>query len=228
MDVLERIKVPEDCFLIVAGAPAGASIAVITLLTRAARHIIAVDRGAESLLAAGILPDELVGDMDSLSAAAFDDLVACGVACVEVPAEKDFTDLELAFDIVRREGSGPVVVCGATGGRIDHQLAVLGACVRAADLGTVIIDEGSVICPLVASVRSHVSLSELGCKMGDTFSVLAMTPGSVVSESGGRYVAEELELDVLSGGGVSNVMVAEGAIVSCHRGSVLVIIPFPV
>lgn len=226
MDTLERIQLPGTYTLIVAGAPEGVPVEWLDKLARSARHVIAVDRGAESLVAAGMTPDELVGDMDSLSIRTLEDLSARGVSLTKVPAEKDFTDLELAFDIVRREDGGPVVVCGATGGRIDHQLAVLGACARAADLGTMVVDKDSVIYPLAASVRDRVSLKDIGCRPGDTFSVLAMASGSAISESGGCYAADGLILDAFSGGGVSNVMADEDAVVSCQQGLVLVVIPF--
>jgi len=140
-----------------------------------------------------------------------------------VPSEKDFTDLELAFDEVRRRDGGPVVLCGACGGRLDHQLAVLGAVCAADDLSPLIREEGLIAVLLGGRARGDVRLADLGLRPGDTFSVIAPAAGAVVSEVGVHYPLDRHALSALSGLGVSNIMEDAEAHVTCHAGKVLVL-----
>lgn len=121
---------------------------------RRARVVVAVDRGLDALLAAGIAPDLFCGDADSVSvrgrelveraeAAAGGSAAvrAAGSAASNVPDDssapafeverynphKDFTDLSLALRAVReRWGDAELVLSGFSGGNPDHYLGVLG------------------------------------------------------------------------------------------------------
>src|SRR5690625_998268 len=62
--------------------------------------LVAVDAGLSHLLAAGLRPDLLVGDLDSASP---EDLAeVAGTPRLVYPADKSRTDLELALDEVER------------------------------------------------------------------------------------------------------------------------------
>ncbi len=93
---------------------------------RSADLLIAADSGADAVLAAGCLPQLLVGDMDSLDASVADDLRARGVETRLLPVAKDETDLEMALRLAVERGAEAVVVHGALGGpRLDHLVATL-------------------------------------------------------------------------------------------------------
>lgn len=87
----------------------------------AADLLVAVDGGADALARAGAEPALLVGDMDSVSAAARRALEDRGVEIVLLPTAKDETDLEAALRLVVVRGVDDVTVYGALGGpRLDH------------------------------------------------------------------------------------------------------------
>lgn len=95
-------------------------------LAQAAPHVggwIGVDGGADLLLAEGVMPRAVVGDLDSLSGrarAAFADRL-------HPVAEQETTDFEKALSRTR----APLVLAvGFTGGRFDHELAVMNVLVR--------------------------------------------------------------------------------------------------
>jgi thiamine pyrophosphokinase len=90
---------------------------------RADDWIIGADGGAARALAWGLVPDLVIGDMDSLPESARSCLEARGCRFVEHPRAKDQTDLELALQFAVEEGAREIVVMGALGGRIDHTLA---------------------------------------------------------------------------------------------------------
>ncbi|MBI5958634.1 MAG: thiamine diphosphokinase [Chloroflexi bacterium] len=100
--------------------------AVQSALAHAAESLtIAADGGARLALACGIVPQYVVGDMDSLSPAELDDLRERGAAIERFPAEKNETDLELALLAAIRQGADWVRIIGAAGGRLDQMIANL-------------------------------------------------------------------------------------------------------
>lgn len=86
-------------------------------------RIVAADGGAKSILSLGLVPDVIVGDMDSLDVESRDRLARQGCRLVAHPADKDETDLELALLLAVAEGATEIVLLGALGGRLDQLLA---------------------------------------------------------------------------------------------------------
>jgi thiamine pyrophosphokinase len=80
---------------------------------------VAVDRGFQQLQQAGMRPDVVLGDFDSLGYTP----VAPDVRVF--PCEKDESDMELACRVVEDSGAREVLLYGCMGGRLDHTLANL-------------------------------------------------------------------------------------------------------
>ncbi|MDO4281678.1 MAG: thiamine diphosphokinase [Peptococcaceae bacterium] len=80
------------------------------------------DGGADLCMRAHVVPDLLLGDMDSLSAAARNWITAAGVPQEIFPPEKNDTDTALAVDKLFAAGAEEIIVIGALGGRMDHEL----------------------------------------------------------------------------------------------------------
>ncbi len=84
-----------------------------------AAAIVAADSGADAVMAAGLVPDAVIGDMDSISAAA---RVALPASRVHEVTEQDSTDFEKCLRVIE----APLVLClGFLGERIDHALAAM-------------------------------------------------------------------------------------------------------
>ena len=99
--------------LILGSAPCG-GWAFLRAYLGAPRAVFCADGGVNAARAAGLAPDFLIGDWDSGGAP------VSGVPCVSLPAEKDMTDLQAAADWAIRMGAGELLLCGCTGGRLDH------------------------------------------------------------------------------------------------------------
>ncbi|MCC7354866.1 MAG: thiamine diphosphokinase [Anaerolineae bacterium] len=97
--------------------------------------IIAADGGSLHALSWGWMPHVVIGDMDSLPSRERARLEAAGCRFVQVPAEKDETDLELAIRLAAKEGAQELLIFGALGGRTDHYLANVMLLALAAQLG---------------------------------------------------------------------------------------------
>jgi len=98
---------------------------------RARRHIrpgdyvICADGGTHYAQAMGLIPDVVVGDMDSLDPGLRSALEAAGVRFEIYPTRKDETDLELALRLAINEGANEIEILGMMGGRLDQSLANL-------------------------------------------------------------------------------------------------------
>lgn len=177
-------------------------------------HVVAVDRGLDALLGAGLGCDVFVGDADTVSNA--------GRALVEADIDfeverhdpyKDYTDLALALDSVRRRWPGAEVIATcATGGRPDMALSVLGLLAGYED-APVWIAEDKVVSRIL---RAGESWTIEGAE-GKTFSIIAIAPNTEVSEHGLEWELNHSPLGLLADTGISNV-VRGTAKIQVHQG----------
>ena len=86
--------------------------------------VIAADGGALALERWGIVPDLVVGDMDSLGHERAQALGAQGAKVLTFATAKDESDTELALLHALQSGADDIVLLGLFGGaRFDHELA---------------------------------------------------------------------------------------------------------
>ena len=82
--------------------------------------IIAADSGYSNARTLGVTPHILLGDFDSLGTIPEDIS-----EIISVPAEKDFTDTQMAIDTALSKGADEIIIIGGLGGRLDHTLSNL-------------------------------------------------------------------------------------------------------
>lgn len=86
---------------------------------------IGADRGAYHLLKKGIIPNEAVGDFDSVTKEEFDTIASIVEVLKILDEKKDETDLEMAVQQALQYEPDHVVMTGITGGRLDHYESAL-------------------------------------------------------------------------------------------------------
>lgn len=180
-------------------------------------HVVAVDRGLDALLGARLSCDVYVGDADTVSEA--------GRALVDAAEDfeverhdpyKDYTDLALALDSVRRRWTGAEVVATcATGGRPDMALSVLGLLASYAD-APVWIEEDEV----TARILHQDETWTIENAESKTFSIIAIDPNTKVSEHGLEWELNHAPLGLLADTGISNV-VRSTATIQVHTGTAI-------
>ena len=183
---------------------------------RRADVTIAADRGLEAFEAAGLRPDLILGDMDSVDAGTLARMEK-DASIERLPCEKDDTDGGLALEAAMRRGADAVTILGALGGRMDHALANLMLLVRAHACGVMaeILDEH------VRIVRVDGELRLCGAK-GDTVSLIPIGRADGVTLKGFYYHAQEpLAFDFTRALGVSNVVTEDEASVTVGSGDLL-------
>lgn len=203
--------------LVVCGSPVVASTELLRRLAGECDHVVAVDRGLDALLGAGLGCDVYVGDADTVSDA--------GRALVDAATDfeverhdpyKDYTDLALALDSVRRRWPGAEVVATcATGGRPDMALSVLGL-LAGYDDAPVWIAEDKVVARILRAGESWI----IEDHEGSTFSIIAIAPGTVVSEHGLEWELDHSPLGLLTDTGISNI-VRTTATITVHQGAAI-------
>lgn len=203
--------------LVVCGSPVLASPELLCHLAGECDHVVAVDRGLDALLGAGLGCDVYVGDADTVSDA--------GRALVDAAEDfeverhdpyKDYTDLALALDAARRRWPGAEVVATcATGGRPDMALSVLGL-LAGYDDGPVWIAEDKVVARILRAGESWT----IEGHEGKTFSIIAIAPGTVVSEHGLEWELDRSPLSLSADTGISNI-VRTTATITVHQGAAI-------
>lgn len=133
----------------------GAGMATKAEITRCLAigpRLVAADGGAAHCLNADLLPDAVIGDMDSLEAA-----IARGIPenRVHTIAEQDSTD----FDKALRNIEAPLVLgVGFTGARMDHQLACYNVLVRRPERRCILLSDTDIA--FLAPPRLAMPLAE--------------------------------------------------------------------
>ncbi len=80
--------------------------------------ILCADGGLRHAQRLGVMPDCIIGDLDS-GIDAYPDSVAHRV----YPAEKDVTDTQLCIDYAIEHGCEEIILLGGLGGRLDHEFS---------------------------------------------------------------------------------------------------------
>jgi len=138
----------KDPVVLVGGAPLAADI--FDLVSARATFFVAADGGGDALLANGVIPDAVFGDMDSLSEAA---KAAIPADRIHLVTEQDSTD----FDKALRGIVAPLILAvGFAGARLDHELAALHGLVRFADWPVVLVGTEDVTVHLPAHMALHL------------------------------------------------------------------------
>lgn len=183
-------------------------------------HLIGADGGTRHILALNLVPDAVVGDLDSLEPETLAQLMAQGVDVERYPVAKDQTDLELAIERGLRAGASEILLLGALGGRLDQTLANL-----------LILAQRNWPVPL--RLAEDNQLAQV-LRSGETLT-LSAAPGSTVSAIplsavvtgityvGLEYPLQDATLGIGSTRGISNVVASSPATVTIKEGVLLVV-----
>lgn len=189
------------------------------------RRVIAADGGAAKSLAAGVRPDLVVGDFDSLAPGDHDRLDEMGIVLQVASPDKDESDMELCLLAALDTGASRISIVGALGGsRPEHSIAnlLLLADARLDGIDAAIMTTASIIrrmgtaagpgeCPLEGLPGDFVSL----------FPVAGDVEG--VTTQGLRFPLHDEALPVGPARGLSNELIDTRASVRSRRGRLLVV-----
>ena len=177
--------------------------------------VICADSGYKNAISMGVKVDVLVGDFDSLGR------IPDGIGeVIQVPAEKNSTDTQLAVDIATERGANEIMIVGSTSGRADHTLSTLAILellwdkripaivVNGQNRVRFIRDSGTILIRSMYKYFSIVTLDNIAKK---------------VSIEGAKYPLVKKDIKRGFQFAVSNEIVKNAALITVKKGAVYII-----
>jgi thiamine pyrophosphokinase len=186
-------------------------------------YVVCADNGAATALAFGLIPDVVVGDLDSLTPSTLKELRQRNVAIETHPRDKDATDGQLALARALEAGPARLWLLGFLAGpRLDQSLANL-LLLTGLETPATLLDE-----------RNEGALLRPGTVLTwrpEADEVVSLIPlradASGVRTRGLRWPLDDATLKFADTRGVSNEPSAPEVSVSLSRGLLLVTRHFP-
>ncbi len=178
--------------------------------------IIAADAGYHHLTELGLSPDILIGDFDTIG-----EIPNLG-NIKRFPAEKDYTDTELAIIEGIQKGYKNFIICGALGGkRLEHTVANLTLASSYAQKGFAItLTDGEYYVKAIHNSTLEFNPNEKG--FISVFTLSGKADG--VNIKGLKYNLSDAVLDSHSPTlGVSNEFIGEKSSISVTDGTLIII-----
>lgn len=202
---------------VIIGASPEAGIDFIKRQIKDNDYIICADGGADHLVGSDIVPDLIIGDLDSSKNYSFFKETNITV----LPTQKDDTDTMYCTKKALNDGFKKFLYLGVTGGRVDHTLANLSVLLYLREYGAygVISDEfadTSLLC------NGENILSDV---KGKTISVMPFACNSVcLSYEGMFYPMSNGTVKVEYPFTISNVADRDSVRITLHSGTALLVI----
>lgn len=178
-----------------------------------ADRIFAADGGADRALAAGLTPEVIVGDLDSVSAAA----LSCGAQVVRRP-EQDATDCDKLLAFAAQEGVRAIVLEGIEGDRMDQALGALASCVRAEISVRLVLRQG------VGTVLRPGEALQEAAEPGALVAMIPLTPCAGAWLTGVEWPLERVAISFGGLVSASNRATAPVILASIESGAALLIV----
>jgi len=188
-------------------------------LVQHADHIVATDGALDRAIECGIEVNTLIGDLDSLADPTRLEDRFPNMEILRYPADKDWTDLELAVDWALEQSPISIAVFGATGGRIDHTMANLALLEKGLHSGIPI--ELFLRNESVRLIQGNLAIHD--AQIGDRVSLLPISLFATISTRGLKFPLTSEKLFRGRGRGISNVVESTPVSVSVESGVLAVV-----
>ena len=178
--------------------------------------VIAADSGYKTAERLGVKVQIALGDFDSFPL----ERVDRDVELMTVPAEKDFTDTQMAVDVALSRNADHIVIIGGLGGRVDHTLSNLGILEKLYTIGIrAILADGN------NRVRYINATSELIPRGHYRYFSLLAADNIVkgVTIEGGKYPLKNAKIKRTHQFAVSNEIEKNCALISVKKGGLFII-----
>lgn len=179
--------------------------------------VVCCDGAADKALLYNIVPDVLVGDMDSIGPKTLTRLQEKRLHIKQLPCRKDMTDTFEACDIALKRGATRVAFVGGFGQRMDHSLGNMHCLMYLCQHGVeTVMETGSTS---VYAIRGALTLYG---QQGKTFSLIPLLPDThIVRLCGASYPLKDAALPIGHTLGVSNIVTREELHVEVDQGMAL-------
>lgn len=182
-------------------------------LAQKADLTVAADGGADNALRAGLTPDVIIGDLDSVSPRARKKFSSCQWILVD---NQNNTDLQKALDYLLAQKCKKCTLVGFDGGRMDFTLGnLLALYPYARKMELCVVGNGWRIYPLT---KTHTFTTRSGVRV----SLLPLKPCGGVTLSGLQFPLKNARLTLGTTRTLSNVALKNRFTVNIQTGFLLV------
>ena len=182
--------------------------------------VVAADGGARYALEAGVVPDLVVGDMDSLGEDLAQEVERRGAALERHPARKDKMDGQLAVLAARERGATAADLLCAGGGRLGALFAVPHILLAAERIGL----RSTVVADRVRMFVVEAGYRTVEGEPRESISIFPLSgPAAGVTLEGMEYPLQNASLQPGDTLGFHNELIGREATVSVGKGAVLVV-----
>lgn len=185
-------------------------------------YIICADGGAKHLIKMNVIPNVIIGDLDSIDEDDKRIFIEKSVEFHKFPADKDASDTELALDFALSRNASEVVFIGAIGSRMDHSIANITLLKKLLDnniKGKVINEYNEIY--LLNNKNNQITLH------GEKEDYLSIIPLSNIVKginlSGFKFPLKDAEISIGSSLGISNEFNSDIVRIEIKEGLLLVI-----
>ncbi len=183
-------------------------------------YIVCADGGANHSYNMGIIPDYIIGDLDSIYSEIIEFYKLKDVKFEKFPSKKDETDTEICVYLASKLNAKEIDFIGALGGRLDHMIANINLLyyVRNKGIYTKIISEHE---DIYIAINEEITISG---DIGDTISVIPLNGDAKgVTLENLEYPLNNYDMKFYLPLGISNVMLDEKCSVKVEQGSLIII-----
>ena len=186
----------------------------IKTCAKAADFILALDGGADTALKAAVMPNLVLGDLDSISPNAKNKI---GKEKLLKVSRQDNTDLEKGLDFARYFKVQNITIICAQGGRLDFTLSNFSSVFNYIDKANIVFKTSACdIYPLKKSAK-------FACKKGAKISLIPMGNTTGLTLKNLKYPLKNATFKI-GQTAVSNIALKNNFEVSFKKGQLLVII----
>ena len=180
------------------------------------RVVVALDGAANRLIGSNMIPDVLLGDLDSVSASVLEQCKASEVTIVHTP-DQESSDISKGLEWVQRTyPDSDVDIIGVEIGRYDHHLAAYSALFECNSDATILLDGWQA--RRVAQTPTNIET--------EPNSIVSLIPFGDVTGATIKGCQFSLDNESLTTGtrGISNITTGHSITVSVESGDLLLLI----
>lgn len=204
----------KKCIILANGKPPKKS--VITFFRKKGYNkLICADGGANSALKMNLLPDIIIGDLDSISFATMQKFKSLS-KIIQLKRQND-TDVEKCLKYVIKNNFSDVLLTGVTGNRLDHTFCNIGIVKKfSSEIGISLVAENSYL-------KSYSEETILSAQPGETISLYGLDRKTKITSSGLKYSLNKTALPFGEKESTSNVATGDSVKLKIEGDSIFVI-----
>ena len=204
----------KKCIIIANGKPPKKS--VITFFQKVGcEKLICADGGANSALKLNLVPDFIIGDLDSISSEALKEFKSVS-KIIQLKRQND-TDVEKCLKYAIRQKYDETLLLGATGNRLDHTFCNIGIVLKFfPKIRISLIAEDSFL-------KAYTGNIKLKTFPGETISLYGISPKTKITSNGLKYELKSIAIPFGIRESTSNIAMENFVKLNINGGVIFII-----